>query len=129
MFQISWPGGRSAGSPPIAVVSAAYKVAARVAEVIAWFLLDVCHITGVNDASPGGMTDTQACIDERRPIMLDHAQGRGSGGVMKTGKLNDLGFGASARSRLHVNNQAHAGPGRRCFRLRSTRTSWPRAVA
>jgi len=81
-------------STSVAVVIPAYRVAPRVADVIAQIPPEVRHIIVVNDASPDGLSDTLARISDPRLVVLTHAENRGVGGAMKTGIRHALGLGA-----------------------------------
>lgn len=71
--------------PSIAVVIPAYRVASRVADVIARVPALVRHIVVVDDASPDNLQEVLARVKDPRFVGVRHEVNRGVGGAMKTG--------------------------------------------
>ena len=82
------------GQLSLAVVIPAYRVAARVGDVIARVPPDVRHIIVVDDASPDDLQEVLAQVSDPRLVVLRHPANRGVGGAMKTGFMKALDLGA-----------------------------------
>lgn len=80
--------------PVVAVVIPAYRVATRIASVVARIPAEVRDVIVVDDASPDALHDVLARIADPRLVVLRHEVNRGVGAAMKTGFRHALERGA-----------------------------------
>lgn len=92
-------------APVVAVVIPAYRVAPRVADVVARIPGWVRHIVVVDDASPDDIGGALAGIRDGRLVVLRHEHNRGVGGAMKTGVAKALELGADIVAKIDGDGQ------------------------
>lgn len=96
-------------SQTIAVVIPAYRVATKIAEVIARVPAFVRHVIVVDDASPDDLRAALAAVNDPRLVVLRHDANRGVGGAMKTGYARAIELGADVVAKIDGDGQMDPG--------------------
>jgi len=89
----------------VAVVIPAFRVADRIAGVIARVPSHVRHIVVVDDASPDALRDVLTSVSDPRLVVLRHDANRGVGAAMKTGFTKALELGADVIVKIDGDGQ------------------------
>ncbi len=92
-------------APVLAVIIPAYRVAAKVAAVIADIPPEVAHIVVVDDACPEGSGDIVAALDNRRLHLVRHTENQGVGGAVVSGYRKALELGADVMVKIDGDGQ------------------------
>jgi len=93
----------------IAVIIPAYRVATRIAGVLAKIPPEVRHVIVVDDASPDSLEEVLKKISDKRLIVLRHEANRGVGAAMKTGFLKAIELGADIVVKIDGDGQMDPG--------------------
>lgn len=92
-------------APVLAVIIPAYRVAAKVAAVIADIPPEVAHIVVVDDACPEGSGDIIAALDNKRLHLVRHTENQGVGGAVVSGYRKALELGADVMVKIDGDGQ------------------------
>tara|TARA_R110000787_G_scaffold137458_18_gene250659 strand:+ start:19231 stop:20187 length:957 start_codon:yes stop_codon:yes gene_type:complete len=92
-------------APVLAVIIPAYRVAAKVAAVIADIPPEVAHIVVVDDACPEGSGDIVAALDNKRLHLVRHTENQGVGGAVVSGYRKALELGADVMVKIDGDGQ------------------------
>ncbi len=95
----------AAAPPVLAVIIPAYRVAAKVAAVIADIPPEVAHIVVVDDACPEGSGDIVAALDNKRLHLVRHTENQGVGGAVVSGYRKALELGADVMVKIDGDGQ------------------------
>ena len=92
-------------APVLAVIIPAYRVAAKVAAVIADIPPEVAHIVVVDDACPENSGDVVAELDNKRLHLVRHTKNQGVGGAVISGYRKALELGADVMVKIDGDGQ------------------------
>ncbi|MEQ8708020.1 MAG: glycosyltransferase family 2 protein [Rhodospirillales bacterium] len=92
-------------TPVLAVIIPAYRVAAKIADVIAGIPVDIAHIIVVDDACPEGSGDIVEALNDKRLHLVRHTENQGVGGAVISGYRKALELGAGVMVKIDGDGQ------------------------